>query len=514
MPTRVEYGIHPAIGFARVGDHPFTLQDRSTWLLGPERPGHRSWPPQGYDLKARVGGVSRIKKQACRFRVIRRRFEGETCSEDVLDLDHPEVARVTWRVHVRNAKAVGPRIFTSSPGLRNATRQSDPSKRAALIMDPGIIHVEGRWACTLLGGDKPLPAAFRVASGRQPIRSLGHAATDRRGSLLVFAGEGRAVGDGASSEPNNVFNNDDWFDDTCDGSIRAEVELRSGEIIHSTSIAPSWVVTCPPDYAPFVPNLVSLHDVLHDLAVRKLGIAPGLYDRNTARFSDAWRPSFVDDVEPILMATARLRATAAGARSHVSKFAEYGASSHPAGSKTPAQLVAKLRRPAEFTQLPSSGGNMPALEEATLTPTQYWAMVQWSRGRCDPGSRLAALPRSTQATRAALEQAVGVAFHPGIEVTHSLADASWFLTTPRFEFRIDPAKLAPGEVTQRMALPWHTDFRACGSEWWPTIRPGEVERGGAVQPWIAGITDNGDMVDKWARLGWVDASLREVERDL
>ncbi len=514
MTDRSEYGIYPAIGFARVGDLPLDLADRSSYNLGPERPGWRNWPPIGHDLKVRspTTGVAQIKKQGCRFRVYRRRWVGETCQEDILDLDHPDVLRVTWRVLVRNCKPVGPRIFSTTGGLRNAGRQTDPAARAALILDPGVVHVEGRRSSATLG-TTPMPAGFRSSPTAKPIASLGTLATDRKGNLIVFGGEGRAVSDAPGSPgPTGTFNNDDWFDDTCDGSIRAKVELRSGEVIRFSSIAPSWVVTAPPDYAPSLPNLVSLWDVLHDLGVRELGTAPDIYDRSSKRFRADWRPHFVDDVEPILIATARVRASAAGARSHVSKFAEYTAEGgHPAGSKTPAELFAKLRRPPGFEFLPGGSGTMPDLSEATLTPTQYWAMHQWSRGLCEPGSHQN-MPRSHQATRAALEQAVGAAFHPGIEVTHSLADPAWFLSAP-FECRIDPAKLAPGDVTKSMALPWHTDFLACGSNWWPTIRPGEVSRAGKLRAWDEGIDSNREMVDKWARLGWINESLVEVERD-
>jgi hypothetical protein len=513
--ARVEYGIYPAIGFARVGDLPLDLGDRSSYNLGPERPGWRHWPPQGYDLKRRVDGVGRIKKQGARFRVYRRRWVDGRCQEDILDLAHPDVRRVTWRVLVRNAKAVGPRIFAAAgaTGLRNADRQTDAAGRAALILDPGVAYVEGRRTRSELGG-KVMPAGFRTQVNADGICTLGTLATDEKGNLIVVGAEGRAVCDAPGSpDPSATFNNDDWFDDTADGSIRAEVELSSGEVVHYSRIAPSWVVTAPPDYAPHVPNLVSLWDVLRDLGVRAIGCAPHIYDRARGRFRDDWRPRFIDDIEPILMATSRLRATHAGARTHVSKFADYEAQRHPQGSKTPAELFAKLRRPKGFEWLPGGSGNMPDLEEATLTPTQYFAMYQWSRGRCDPGSALDDLPRSQQATRAALEQAVGAAFHPGIEVTHSFADATWFLTAPQFEYRIDPAKLAPGEVTKRMALPWHTDFLACGGDWWPTIRPSEVNRAGQIRSWDEGIADNREMVDKWARLGWIDATMAEVERD-
>ena len=43
-----------------------------------------------------------------------------------------------------------------------------------------------------------------------------------------------------------------------------------------------------------------------------------------------------------------------------------------------------------------------------------------------------------------------------------------------FDFRIDHAQVAAGELTALMAQPWQADFLACTSLWWPAQRPNQV----------------------------------------
>ncbi|CAG8569968.1 3192_t:CDS:10 [Diversispora eburnea] len=59
-------------------------------------------------------------------------------------------------------------------------------------------------------------------------------------------------------------NNDYWYDDTSDGSIDAKVELKitnkPKELKNREG--KSWVVVAPPKYAPGIPNLVPLYQVI------------------------------------------------------------------------------------------------------------------------------------------------------------------------------------------------------------------------------------------------------------
>ena len=88
--------------------------------------------------------------------------------------------------------------------------------------------------------------------------------------------------------------------------------------------------------------------------------------------------------------------------------------------------------------------------------------------------------------------------------------------------RLDATVVEPGDVTARMALPWHTDFLECGQDWWPVARPNQVKpklNSGTYKDWIGQIwvwrTDEygrqvlnmpesrKQMVAKWDTLGFV-----------
>src|SRR4051812_21478220 len=109
------YKIHPAIGIARVGDHP------DAFFVGPEVPGQ---PPVEIDAadneaplasyKRKVASTGRIKRQAARFRV----FEYDKQTDGSLKLvrevkasdpDHPVIE---WEVDLVNSKAAGKEILS------------------------------------------------------------------------------------------------------------------------------------------------------------------------------------------------------------------------------------------------------------------------------------------------------------------------------------------------------------------------------------------------------------------
>jgi hypothetical protein len=69
----------------------------------------------------------------------------------------------------------------------------------------------------------PSDAVFTLDCPAGRIDSLGELRTDKFGRLLVLGGRGRAVAwkiDGTSPLDDDV-NNDQWFDDTSDGPVRA-----------------------------------------------------------------------------------------------------------------------------------------------------------------------------------------------------------------------------------------------------------------------------------------------------
>jgi len=135
--------------------------------------------------------------------------------------------------------------------------------------------------------------------------------------------------------------------------------------------------------------------------------------------------------------------------------------------------------------------------------------------------------------RAAMENCVGGAFFPGIEV-------SWMIRNPnvfREPFRLKtvgtvlnagmapPLKIEPGLFSQQMALPWQADFWACSRTdvnllavppragparffgWWPAQRPDDVRIGANGFEWGRGVApgDPGmlDLISKWVERGFV-----------
>ena len=117
----------------------------------------------------------------------------------------------------------------------------------------------------------------------------------------------------------------------------------------------------------------------------------------------------------------------------------------------------------------------------------------------------------------ALESCVGGALDPGIEVSRAvLFNDDRYL--PGEPFRLSPAAVRPGDVTQYNAVPWQADFLACQWEeldgpwprrlgWWPAQRPDDVyphPTAHEMVPWTRGLGDDyQDMVDHWDRLGIV-----------
>jgi hypothetical protein len=121
-------------------------------------------------------------------------------------------------------------------------------------------------------------------------------------------------------------------------------------------------------------------------------------------------------------------------------------------------------------------------------------------GQANRGQILRSRPRDSIWQRS--RTASGSAFFPGIEAGEFLiSDPALYSRA----FRLDPAKVKPGDVSARMALPWQSDFFACQKLWWPPARPNSVrpEGGGAAVDWDAAVPDRKAMVDHWSELGFV-----------
>lgn len=469
------------------------------------------------------------------------------------------VADIIWVVHLANKKAnayvldenKGLHAYDNeaTPNLRNFSEEQPPppdtpnqKKRIQdLVIDPGPRVIHGREAKPVAFNQttgakyvKPLNDIFKVtdlpgypknfpdhsASGgkpsddptKGPITSLGELHTDKDGRLIVVAASGRATG---WKDLKDDVNNDGWFDDVADGPVTAYLVIKNNVTFTTTQIikvdGSAWVITSDPAFAPQIPNPVTLWDDVYDTWVRRLGLCEGLYKAGDTEapeaFNSTYRPSFDDDVRPILHGVGYLR--------WVANLSDRGATVHADLASTtfdtrPANTFLRslgFIRPPVPDGPPTLSPNEPdkvtqriqmpmSLGDAghamlSLTPTQYFFLQQWIAGTIQKGSPK--LGPGEELDRAALTNCLGGRFNPGIEMTFICRDT--FMWAPRGSngpFRVnaksldagyertekgdpktqDPVLtggyvpqraggLEPGDISKFMAIPWHTDYNSC-----------------------------------------------------
>jgi L-Lysine epsilon oxidase N-terminal/L-lysine epsilon oxidase C-terminal domain len=568
-PTR--FRIHPGIGIARVGNHP------DQFFVGPEVPGVSASPPGG---AFKVSGM--IRRQGARFRIFDYGDISPTglanCEPRAIDIKDPQVESITWTVEVANRKA----SFFAFDGLAGDSSPFSPTPRpfeARRNAGNTSFEITPAPQSIIMNKTTRPPAGFSFIPGPKltntnaaiPIPLLGELWMDTDGNLVFLGGFGKSASNRSPAPVLTTYaNNDTWFDDVCDGIVRAKVKLKSGREI---TCDPAWVVVGPPDFAPALRNVITLYDVLWDVAVRLLPALPPdnpLYDKGLKRLKDqktamgTYKPSYQRDIHPALQAAIDTRwvyKPAAG--SHGGTVGGDLFNPDPAKDSIRQMVVGFLRVPTGETPLAGGGvHSMPKLlgdepytpvhprYRATVTATQYTILKKFA-GRDfvdDHGSPRANAISPEGLDEAALENCVGAAMYPGIEM-------SWLSRNPAIyqePFRIKPgASIAikfkdaggvvhsgtlvvrPGFFSQQMALPWQADFADCHREtanspgapdsgqefgWWPGQRPDEVP-GSPMKPWARRTTGNwpapgtGDgypghegMVVNWSKFGFVKTS--------
>lgn len=399
----------------------------------------------------------------------------------------------------------------------------------------------------------PAAGVLQNGAGAANIDSLGKLIEQADGSLVVVPAPGVSGSIGGVAI-GHFANNPAWFDNTSDGPVRCTLVFSDNTSRQVEN--PSWVVITPPDFAPAVSNIVTLYDVLLDIGVRRFGIRPDIYPGAAASgvddfssgmppFSAAYKPSYRDDVYPILSRPALYAWVQTRVVGHhhwdfdaLSRFPFTRPSpSHP----TPAEIFNFLRQPEDWNAgdpslMPRLFGDEDAPTYLTLTPTQYHILRQWSAGSFDrtgwawPVSPVVAGPAASpqELDRAALEACSGGAFFPGIELGWIVREPQLYVMPFEFRFRHPPAgaggplgfdsgavatALYPGDATKRMACPWQADFWKCRSQWWPAQRPDEVVTHSAPltrEAWARNVTSgvsptdfHGGMAVNWHRLGIV-----------
>ena len=291
-------------------------------------------------------------------------------------------------------------------------------------------------------------------------------------------------------------NNDGWHDDVSDGPVNAAVTLNGGA--QTVRAAGAWVIVAPPDFAPPIENITTLHDVLLQVAVDTLGLKLPA------------QPSFTRDIYPILRGALKMGWVNQMASMHHQTCAAIIPPPGVDGAR--AAIFSQLRNPNDL-----SGGDMPMLysdtedENGSITRLQYSRMEKWKNG--DFINDWTGVPEPADEVtpdgmdRAALDGCVGAAFFPGIE-------GSWFLRDVyqySEPFRLDQSTLQAGDVTKQMAVPWQADFNDCNAgdgafAWWPAQRPDQVipEGGDKHVEWTRDLASSReDMVKNWHQLGFV-----------
>jgi hypothetical protein len=568
MATPV-YRIHPAIGIARVGN-----ADRSQFFIGPEFPGQG---PTGY---AKIGTTvpsfkasGKIKPQAQRFRI----FEyvdknGQLEPQREISLGEKDCVSIEWTVHVANRKASFFKFrYQAGEEFASTRRRNDK------ITDPRKLELDP--LPRSISGANQGPVEFRKGKSKNPSRELwpdpppsppieylGELRTDDAGRLIFIGGMGLASGrpGGVLAPGDDTFNSEGWFDDVSDGPVTAVLTMKGPKGNQVFQVDPAWVICGPPDYAPSLANQVTLYDALYDVAARQMDtqagqaifntVLAGLTDINI-EFKGAkaaklknYTPSFDEEIYPIIRRGQEAIFTFELLKFFHNTLKMYASLGDPGpGAQAARQAVFnRIHKP----NTPGNNGtsNMPLMHGdaygqkthkhfmLTVTETQYALLERWVSGNFikTKGSIPPARPAwmfnisPHGLDRAALEQCVGGAFGPGIEVSWQIRNPKLFSEPFRLDHKAvsqylgDRGPMRAGHFTRQMSLPWQTDFLACSLTdnlaWWPQQRPDIVYTSKADfdaspkkhQVWGRGAWPSGpgeptdaEFVEHWYKLGFV-----------
>jgi hypothetical protein len=580
----------------------------------PIRRGTESEPIRSSDLRDASGA---LKRHAARFRLFSYTDGGSESwprgdGREVRigdEIDGRKIADIIWTVHVANKKTnwfilaeSDPQGIASYdngnlPPIRNPSLTqtgvpqpanndklatlASPDRLRKLVIDPGPRVVSGASAAPVrfdaltparyFDGargavvDMPnYPKSFPSSCLGQldcpsgPIDSLGEIQTDSSGRLLVLGGRGRAVAwkIAGKSPLDDDVNNNQWFDDTSDGPVSATIVFEDGG---RAAAHGAWVTATDPSFAPQILNVVSMWDDVYDVWVRELELAPDIFDKATQVYNQAYKPTFGDQVAPILKSASQ--------QHWVANLSQTGISAHAAlaritettdPTKTSlAGLSAVFRDPSKEDQQKNNTTLMPLhLGDAdesllALRKTQYFFLQQWNKGRNHfrPGS--GALGPGELLDKATLVNCIGGRLSPGIDLTFVMREPALYVlpwqTSGAGPFRIrakalaydgglvhnnaflsvgyvprhdDQSGLEPGDLSKFLALPWHTDYNSCATHpldppvgnnrtlfWsWPAQRPVAVYDVSQVSWGLRDLNDSTNVFQLgpqlWSVRGW------------
>ncbi len=544
--------IHPAIGVARVGNS-------QQFFVGPESPGvAANWDADSAKFKQFKDGDGKVLRKAARFRI----FEFDGSGNPIKELTIGNGIKIEWRIHVANRKAS---FFafngqsgaeTDPPYTARANRAPDaiekkdlgrgqPERRnrrnhnvvdrRGLEIDPGEVAISAPGSVDL---------ADSVTSA--PIKLLGQLQMESEGRLLFLGGFGQTASNQTPPPTIDEYaSNDGWFDDICDGVVRALITFPDG---HTEEAKSAWVIVGPPKFAPGIRNVVSLYDTLWDMAVRfRLPCQPGndatlqdllsqqqAWQDQTNDFATSYEPSFVDHIYPLLsraLAATDVHQSPVRPEYH-GTLVDWSRLSNRAEDQIRKAVFRRVRDPNsdqldrmnmprglgdDYTSLDNFEtdplNNPPPLPGSflSLTKVQFALLNAWSEGRFKEDWTLGDLrfapppvPGTTVTPHgldcAALENCVGGPFYPGIEVSWLIRRSDLYAGAFRLKeagFSFGPLQFGAGFFSQQMALPWHADFYDCHKEehtpddsderiyymWWTAQRPDDIRAGASDPPY-------------------------------
>ncbi|AOX02304.1 hypothetical protein BJP34_25210 [Moorena producens PAL-8-15-08-1] len=474
-----EYVIHPAIGVARVGNHP------TKFFLAPEKIGglpieyddtlQEFVPVTNFKEQDSSSGQELIKRQGQKFRIYKYDKKRPNDKPEEVQLGG-NILSITWTVHLANKKAAWYEFSELKGNLllgeeNSYKKQGVPFRnqqvvdRKKLIIDPGPITISGENQCKPIqppataGDDStnwPEPCDFPRQDNHegepqgQVFDKLGDLKTDDKGNLIVLGGHGHCWG---LTDLAGYGGGDYWFDDISDGSVTCEIEINDGP---NPPTLKAWVIVGPPDFAPEIVNISSWDDTAFDVAVRKLDLVPKLYKDN--QFDSNFVPDYNRDILPIINRISRYHWVAnvqsmTALSSNIFDFSKPWEEQNqelsqeyfkyfrkPEPPNLDYQESSKPRQVSLFSnQLPDESGEttgiplMPLNSSSNsikniniekflaLTETQYFLLEQWFNN-FDINHSKPTIPKdynyplSTQ-DRASIGNVVGLPQAPGIEVT-------------------------------------------------------------------------------------------------
>ena len=291
------------MGVARIGDS----VEQDSYYFPPKTPGGKARFAAGSTTEAeftyrdKSGG---IRRQAALFHV----YAFDSDSKPLGELLCSQ-AQIRWTVALANKKAAWFR-FDGAHGARSAFESSEaPQTRDGGSLGPRnegvgklVREAEGPHGHRFVAS-KDRSAQLEIIAPERSVSVpnlkhlggkddlqfvgqfqqkydvyLGELATDKDGRLIVLGGRGISVPVDPSGtkldDPSDAWitdyaNNDNWCDDTADGAVTATVKLLNEVGKPGTEIevrGSSWVVVAPPDFAPDTTNVVTLYDLMEEVA--------------------------------------------------------------------------------------------------------------------------------------------------------------------------------------------------------------------------------------------------------